>query len=101
MELGRKPQPTNASQFLIAADGSSDLALITRYTGIHSSPDPFVILETGNKHTHIRHARQLTPEQGRALDLGSVRPRAAETPRTRGESGSQKTAQGASQLSIF
>lgn len=40
---------------VIFADGLEDLALITRYNGIHSSPDPFVILETGNKHTCSRH----------------------------------------------
>lgn len=33
-----------------------DLASFTCYTGIHSSPDPFVILEASNKHTHYRCA---------------------------------------------
>ncbi len=73
---------------VIFADGSEDLALITCYNGIHSSPDPFVILETGNKHTHSRHtciqtppippARQSSSVLTLCSDLSSVRVRMAE-----------------------
>ena len=56
--IRREPPSFDVSHFLMdpGTDGLWDLALITRYAGIHSSPDPFVILEMCNKHSYSRHA---------------------------------------------